>query len=238
MGLRPEEVLGADEAQHVRRVNPDDGGLERRERPLGPSTPRPEQRSQWGPMRQLAAQLIDLWDYHKGWLFLVILLKKLPIGDARNELLTSISDSGVDMTEFYNFFILNIKSLMIFSTAIGVYLLADVLLDNSRWLKEKYLSMVVLTVNWAFPLVILSKAGESILDRAPTNDSLFIFLFQLIMNMVILGLVPLLISYIFRKKFTIEKTYYLLVSIWYFIWVIPQLNLLYGWFDILKGFFS
>ena len=142
------------------------------------------------------------------------------------------------MTEFYNFFILNIKSLMIFSTAIGVYLLADVLLDNSRWLKEKYLSMVVLTVNWAFPLVILSKAGESILDRAPTNDSLFIFLFQLIMNMVILGLVPLLISYIFRKKFTIEKTYYLLVSIWYFIWVIPQLNLLYGWFDILKGFFS
>ena len=142
------------------------------------------------------------------------------------------------MTEFYNFFILNIKSLMLFSTAIGVYLLADVLLDNSRWLKEKYLSMVVLTVNWAFPLVILSKAGESILDRAPTNDSLFIFLFQLIMNMVILGLVPLLISYIFRKKFTIEKTYYLLVSIWYFIWVIPQLNLLYGWFDILKGFFS
>ncbi|MDC3260399.1 hypothetical protein OAU59_00665 [Winogradskyella sp.] len=127
---------------------------------------------------------------------------------------------------------------MLFSTAIGVYLLADVLLDNSRWLKEKYLSMVVLTVNWAFPLVILSKAGESILDRAPTNDSLFIFLFQLIMNMVILGLVPLLISYIFRKKFTIEKTYYLLVSIWYFIWVIPQLNLLYGWFDILKGFFS
>ena len=142
------------------------------------------------------------------------------------------------MTEFYNFFILNIKSLMLFSTASGVYLLADVLLDNSRWLKEKYLSMVVLTVNWAFPLVILSKAGESILDRAPTNDSLFIFLFQLIMNMVILGLVPLLISYIFRKKFTIEKTYYLLVSIWYFIWVIPQLNLLYGWFDILKGFFS
>tara|TARA_B100001093_G_scaffold295228_1_gene281547 strand:- start:397 stop:840 length:444 start_codon:yes stop_codon:yes gene_type:complete len=147
----------------------------------------------------------------------------------------------VDMTEFYNFFILNIKSLMLFSTASGVYLLADVLLDNldnSRWLKEKYLSMVVLTVNWAFPLVILSKAGESILDREPTNDSLFIFLFQLIMNMVILGLVPLLISYIFRKKFTIEKTYYLLVSIWYFIWVIPQLNLLYGWFDILKGFFS
>ena len=142
------------------------------------------------------------------------------------------------MTEFYNFFILNIKSLMLFSTAGGVYLLADVLLDNSRWLKEKYLSMVVLTVNWAFPLVILSKAGESILDREPTNDSLFIFLFQLIMNMVILGLVPLLISYIFRKKFTIEKTYYLLVSIWYFIWVIPQLNLLYGWFDILKGFFS
>ena len=142
------------------------------------------------------------------------------------------------MTEFYNFFILNIKSLMLFSTASGVYLLADVLLDNSRWLKEKYLSMVVLTVNWAFPLVILSKAGESILDREPTNDSLFIFLFQLIMNMVILGLVPLLISYIFRKKFTIEKTYYLLVSIWYFIWVIPQLNLLYGWFDILKGFFS
>lgn len=142
------------------------------------------------------------------------------------------------MTEFYNFFILNIKSLMLFSTAIGVYLLADVLLDNSRWLKEKYLSMVVLTVNWAFPLVILSKAGESILDRAPTNDSLFIFLFQLIMNMVILGLVPLLISYIFRKKFTIEKTYYLLVSIWYFIWVMPQLNLLYGWFDILRGFFS
>ena len=127
---------------------------------------------------------------------------------------------------------------MLFSTASGVYLLADVLLDNSRWLKEKYLSMVVLTVNWAFPLVILSKAGESILDREPTNDSLFIFLFQLIMNMVILGLVPLLISYIFRKKFTIEKTYYLLVSIWYFIWVIPQLNLLYGWFDILKGFFS
>jgi hypothetical protein len=144
----------------------------------------------------------------------------------------------VDMTEFYNFFILNIKSLMLFSTASGVYLLADVLLDNSRWLKEKYLSMVVLTVNWAFPLVILSKAGESILDREPTNDSLFIFLFQLIINMVILGLVPLLISYIFRKKFTIEKTYYLLVSIWYFIWVIPQLNLLYGWFDILKGFFS
>ena len=145
------------------------------------------------------------------------------------------------MTEFYNFFILNIKSLMFFSTFSGLYLLADVLLDNldnSRWLKEKYLSMVVLTVNWAFPLVILSKAGESILDRAPTNDSLFIFLFQLIMNMVILGLVPLLISYIFRKKFTIEKTYYLLVSIWYFIWVIPQLNLLYGWFDILKGFFS
>ena len=142
------------------------------------------------------------------------------------------------MTEFYNFFILNIKSLMLFSTAIGVYLLADVLLDNSRLFKEKYLSMVLLTVNWAFPLVILSKAGESILDRVPTNDSLFIFLFQLIMNMVILGLVPLLISYIFRKKFTIEKTYYLLVSIWYFIWVIPQLNLLYGWFDILKGFFS
>ena len=142
------------------------------------------------------------------------------------------------MTEFYNFFILNIKSLMLFSTAIGVYLLADVLLDNSRWLKEKYLSMVVLTVNWGFPLVVLSKAGESILDRAPTNDSLFIFLFQLIMNMVILGLVPLLISYIFRKKFTIEKTYYLLVSIWYFIWVMPQLNLLYGWFDILRGFFS
>lgn len=128
---------------------------------------------------------------------------------------------------------------MAFSTSGGLYLLADVLLeDNSRWLKEKYSSMVVLTVNWAFPLVILSKAGESILDRAPTNDSLFIFLFQLIMNMVILGLVPLLISYIFRKKFTIEKTYYLLVSIWYFIWVIPQLNLLFGWFDILKGFFS
>lgn len=142
------------------------------------------------------------------------------------------------MTEFYNFFILNIKSLMLISTASGVYLLADVLLDNSRWLKEKYLSMVLLTVNWAFPLVILSKAGESILDKAPTNDSLFIFLFQLIMNMFILGLVPLLISYIFRKKFTIQKIYYLLVSILYFIWVIPQLNLLYGWFDILKGFFS
>ena len=45
------------------------------------------------------------------------------------------------MTEFYNFFILNIKSLMLFSTASGVYLLADVLLDNSRWLKEKYLSI-------------------------------------------------------------------------------------------------
>ena len=130
------------------------------------------------------------------------------------------------MTEFYNFFILNIKSLMLFSTASGVYLLADVLLDNSRWLKEKYLSMVVLTVNWAFPLVILSKAGESILDREPTNDSLFIFLFQLIIYMIILGLVPLLISYILRKTFTFQNTYYLLVSICYFIWAIPQLYLL------------
>jgi hypothetical protein len=41
--------------------------------------------------------------------------------------------------------------------------------------KEKYLLMVLLNINWAFPLVILSKAKESILDRLPTNDSLFIF---------------------------------------------------------------
>ena len=97
--------------------------------------------------------------------------------------------------------------------------------------------MALLTINLAFPLVILSKAGESILDRAPTNDSLFIFLFQMIMYMLILGLVPLLISYLFRNKFTIDKTYYFLVSIWYLIYVIPQLNMLYGWFDFLKGFF-
>jgi len=141
------------------------------------------------------------------------------------------------MTEFYNFFILNIKYLIGFTAGSGLWLLGDVYENNSRWLKEKYLSMVLLTVIWAFPLVILSKAGESILDRAPTNDSLFIFLFQLIMNMVILGLVPLLISYILRKKFTIQNTYNLLVSICYFLWVIPQLYLLYGWFSFLKGIF-
>lgn len=141
------------------------------------------------------------------------------------------------MTEFYNFFILNITELIGFTAGSGLWLLGDVYENNSRWLKEKYLSMVLLTVIWAFPLVILSKAGESILDRAPTNDSLFIFLFQLIMNMVILGLVPLLISYILRKKFTIQNTYNLLVSICYFLWVIPQLYLLYGWFSFLKGIF-
>ena len=141
------------------------------------------------------------------------------------------------MTEFYNFFTSNIIGLMLISTACAGYLAADVF-DNNKWLKEKYLSMALLTINLAFPLVILSKAGESILDRAPTNDSLFIFLFQMIMYMLILGLVPLLISYLFRNKFTIDKTYYFLVSIWYLIYVIPQLNMLYGWFDFLKGFFS
>lgn len=140
------------------------------------------------------------------------------------------------MTDFYNFFILNIKGLMIGSTLGGFYFLGDVL-DNNRLFKKQYLTMVLLTINWAFPLVILSKAGESILDKAPTNDSLFIFLFQLISYMVILGLVPLLISYIFRKTFTLEKTYYFLVSIWYLIMVIPQLYLLYGWFGFLKGVF-
>ena len=140
------------------------------------------------------------------------------------------------MTEFYNFFISNIESLLIGCISGGIGLLIDEY-NNSRWADEPILVMVILTANWAFPLVILSKAGESILDRAPTNDSLFIFLFQLIMNMVILSLVPLLISYIFRKTFTFQNTYYLLVSICYFIWVIPQLYLLYGWFSFLKGIF-
>ena len=140
------------------------------------------------------------------------------------------------MTEFYNFFISNIEYLFFVGSSFVLGFFIE-FYNTSRWDKENILVMVILTANWAFPLVILSKAGESILDRAPTNDSLFIFLFQLIMNMVILSLVPLLISYIFRKTFTFQNTYYLLVSICYFIWVIPQLYLLYGWFSFLKGIF-
>ena len=121
-----------------------------------------------------------------------------------------------------NFFILNIKSLLFISTACGAYFIYGEL-KNDRLLKNKYLTMVLLTINWAFTLVILSKERESI-DRAPTGDSLFIFLFQVIMNMVVLGLLPLLISYVFRKKYSIEKTYYILISIWYFMMLIPQIR--------------
>ncbi|MEC7984457.1 MAG: HEAT repeat domain-containing protein [Myxococcota bacterium] len=45
------------------------------------------------------SSLLELEDFDSE--LLVVLLKKLPIGDARNELLKKISDSGVDMTEFY-----------------------------------------------------------------------------------------------------------------------------------------
>lgn len=140
------------------------------------------------------------------------------------------------MTEFYNFFISNMTEpygLPVISTGCGFVLFVYIWDANSsihEWLKEKYLLMVLMTINWAFPLVILSKAKESILDKLPTNDSLFIFLFQLTMYMVVLGLLPLLISYLFRKKYTIEKTYVFLISIWYLIIVIPDLHLLYGWF--------
>ena len=43
------------------------------------------------------------------------------------------------MTEFYNFFILNIKYLIGFTAGSGLWLLGDVYENNSRWLKEKYL---------------------------------------------------------------------------------------------------
>jgi len=140
------------------------------------------------------------------------------------------------MSEFYNYLIFNIKVLLGFTTYFGLWLLYNVF--NNKLFKKKYLSILLITINWAFSIVILSKAGEKVLGRQPTNDSLFIFLFLMIMYMVVLGLVPLLISIPLRKKYSIEKTFCLLVSIWYFIFVIPQLYLLFGWFASFKWFFS
>ena len=140
------------------------------------------------------------------------------------------------MSEFYNYLIFNIKVLLGFTTFFGLWLLYNVF--NNTLFKKKYLSILLITINWAFPIVILSKAGKKVLDQQPTNDSLFIFIFLMIMYMVMLSLVPLLISIPLRKKYSIEKTFCLLVSIWYFIYVIPQLYLLFGWFASLKGLFS
>ena len=90
---------------------------------------------------------------------------------------------------------------------------------------ENATNCVIVTLLWAFSAVVLTKHFEIIgITENLTSNMLWSFCFTMLLYSVVLALVPYLISFFLRKTLIQIRLFLVLISIWYLIFIIPQLS--------------
>ena len=90
---------------------------------------------------------------------------------------------------------------------------------------ENGTNCVIVTLLWAFSVVVINKHFEIIgITENLTSNMLWSFCFTMLLYSVVLALVPYLISFFLRKTLIQIRLFLVLISIWYLIFIIPQLS--------------
>ena len=144
----------------------------------------------------------------------------------------------MDLGNLYRFFSDNIDLFVGFPFIFGFVIVGMVFKDDFENLfliekREKSVEeemgptglMVIVTLLWAFSVVVINKHFEIIgITENLTSNMLWSFCFTMLLYSVVLALVPYLISFFLRKTLIQIRLFLVLISIWYLIFIIPQLS--------------